>query len=350
MKIAAVGRAFPEHRYGQEEISRHMRALWADHPAVASRLETLYENVRVDARYLALPIEAYARERSFGERNDAWIEASVDLGQRALEDALARAGLEPRDVDAVFSATVTGVASPSIDALLMNRVALRPDVKRIPIFGLGCVAGAAAVARAADHVRGFPRGVVAVISVEACSLTLQRDDHSMANLISSGLFGDGACAAIVVGRERTEGDGPAIVDTRSVFYPDTEDLMGWHVSEKGFGIVLSSAVPDLARERIGADVDRFLADHGLCRADIRAWICHPGGPKVLEGVRDGLGLTDGDLDLAWETLRTSGNLSGASVLLVLRETMDRRRPRPGEHGLMLAMGPGFCSELVLVRW
>ena len=353
MRIASVGRALPEHYYDQRAITRYLETIWAERPAVLRRLESLHENVLVEGRYLALPIERYPELVTFGQFNDAWIEAALELGERALTEALERAGLRPDQVDAIFFSTVTGLASPSIDARLINRMPLRTDLKRVPMFGLGCVAGAAAVSRAADYVRGHPDGVAAVLTIELGSLTLQRDDPSVANLISTGLFGDGASAAIVVGEARAEaggGDGPRIVDTRSIFYPETEDVMGWHIGESGFRIVLSTSVPTIAQEQLGTDVDAFLGDHGMGRGDIAAWVCHPGGPKVLAGLRDGLGLSDEDLALSWESLRKLGNLSSASVLMILRATMDRRRPRAGEHGLMLALGPGFCSELLLLEW
>ncbi|MBL8841100.1 MAG: type III polyketide synthase [Planctomycetes bacterium] len=350
MKIAAVASAMPEHYYDQPTLKRYLReVVWRDAPALLRRLDSLHDHVQVDGRHLAYPLERYAEFSTFGDFNDAWIAAATDLAQRALETALERADLAPGDVDAVIFTTVTGLASPSIDAKLMNRLPLRRDVKRMPLFGLGCVAGASAVSRAADFVRGDPRAVVAVISVELCSLTVQRGDHGIANVIATGLFGDGACCALVVGEQR-EARGPEIVATRSVFYPDTEEVMGWRISEKGFSLVLSSAVPTVARERLGPDVDAFLASLQLTRRDIGSWVCHPGGPKVLEGARDSLGLTDDDLALSWESLRKVGNLSSASVLLILEQTLLRRRPLPGKLGVMLAMGPGFCSELLLLRW
>jgi alkylresorcinol/alkylpyrone synthase len=253
------------------------------------------------------------------------------------------------DVDALFVVSVTGIASPSLDARLVNRMGMSPRIKRLPIFGLGCVAGAAGIARAADYVRAFPHHVVALLSVELCSLTLQKEDVSMANLISAALFGDGAAAVIVVGGERNY-PGAEIVDTRSIFYPQTEHIMGWDISEKGFQIVLSPTLPQLIVEHLGKDVDAFLADHGLTRKDIARWILHPGGPKVLEATGAALGLSRNALDASWECLRKVGNLSSASVLLVLEEVFKRRRPGNGAYSLLAAMGPGFCSELVLLRW
>jgi alkylresorcinol/alkylpyrone synthase len=252
-------------------------------------------------------------------------------------------------VDAIFFSTVTGLAAPSLDARLANRIPFRPDVKRVPMFGLGCVAGAAAVSRATDYVRGHREGVALVLTIELCSLNWQRDDLSLAHVISTGLFGDGATCAIVVGDKRPA-DGPRVVDTRSVFYPDTEDVMGWRISEHGFHLVLSPQVPMFARERLGPDVKRFLADHRLTTAQIGSWVCHPGGPKVLQASRDSLGITDEDLAISWGSLRDAGNLSSASVLLILERTWQRCRPAPGTRGVMLAMGPGFCSELLLLEW
>lgn len=171
-------------------------------------------------------------------------------------------------------------------------------------------------------------------------------------MLSAGLFGDGDAAVVVVGKERAKrmrDAGPRVVATRSVFDPDTEDAMGWRVSKHGFGLILSPEVPELARTRLAPDVDRFLADQGRTRADIRHWICHPGGPKVLQGMQEGLALTDKDVALSWEMLAEQGNLSSTSVLMVLRETLARRGPEPGEAGLLLAMGPAFCSELALVE-
>jgi alkylresorcinol/alkylpyrone synthase len=188
-----------------------------------------------------------------------------------------------------------------------------------------------------------------LLSVELCSLTLQREDLSVANLISSGLFGDGAAAVVVAGAGR-ELKGPRIVATQSVFYPGTEEVMGWDVSERGFRIVLSPEVPEMAHKHLGRDVDEFLAGMGLSRKDIGSWLLHTGGPKVLEAMQDALGLRSGELEVSWNCLRKTGNLSSTSVLVVLEEFLEKRRPKPGTRSLLAAMGPGFCSELILIEW
>lgn len=357
MNIAAVATAFPEHTYDQATVTAYLERMWSDQPETARRVASLHRNCGVDTRDFVLPLDRYGELRTFGEFNDAWIAAALPLSQRAIETALARAGLTAAEVDVIFVASVTGLAAPSLDARLANRMGFRRDIKRVPVFGLGCVAGAALVSRAADFVRGDPDAVAIVVCVELCSLTWQRGDVSLANVISTGLFGDGAACAVVVGAQRAErlrargvAVGPRIVATRSVFYPDTEDVMGWNISEHGFRIVLSPAVPAVAREKLGGDVDDFLRDHGVARADVRSWVCHPGGPKVLAAARDALGLQDSDVALAWSSLREKGNLSSASVLLILERTLLEMRPVPGTRGVMLAMGPGFCSELLLLGW
>ncbi len=362
-RIAAVGAAFPHHYYDQETLLAALRGYWEQRYFNLDRIEQLHRNVLVGGRHLALPIEEYPGLATFGQTNSAWIRVAEEIGGEAVLDALAKAALTVADIDALFFVTVTGIATPSIDARLINRLGLRSDLKRIPIFGLGCVAGAAGIARAADYVRGFPDQVAVLLSVELCSLTLQRQDLSIPNLIASGLFGDGAAAAVVVGGDRAAAlagerspdaaaaaRGPEVVATRSIFYPNSERVMGWDISESGFQIVLSADVPKVVEEHLRPDVDAFLGERGLTRGDIDSWVCHPGGPKVLEAMEQALATPPGALELTWKSLREVGNLSSTSVLLVLAATLAEARPPAGSLGMLLALGPGFCSELVLLRW
>jgi alkylresorcinol/alkylpyrone synthase len=349
MRIASVGSALPKNHYSQEFLTQAMKLYWGERLENPRFLDQLHSRMGVDGRYLAFPIERYRDMTSFGRTNTAWIEAAQELGEQALDEALTRAGLPAGDLSAIYVVSVTGIASPSIDARLVNRMHLSPNIKRVPIFGLGCVAGAAGIARVADYVRAWPDQHAALLSIELCSLTTQKDDLSTANLISMGLFGDGAAAVIVSGAERAAA-GPEIVATRSVFYPGTEQIMGWDISEKGFSIVLSPEVPLMAERRLAGDVDAFLEGLGMSRADIGSWILHTGGPKVLEAMGSALSLSRETLDASWECLRRTGNLSSASVLMVLEEVMLRRRPPAGSYSLLAAMGPGFCSELVLLKW
>jgi alkylresorcinol/alkylpyrone synthase len=359
MRIASAASAFPQHYYSQKFLLERLQDYWGEELKNPALLARLHRNVTVDGRYLAIPTDEYLDIKTWGQANDIWIRVAKELGEQALCRALNHAGLAPNDLGALLFTTVTGIASPSIDALLVNAMGLPTNIRRTPIFGLGCVAGAAGIARAADYVRAYPAQAAALVSVELCSLTLQREDLSVANLISSGLFADGAAAVIVIGDEfeREHGEasgigvaGPKILTTRSIFYPDTEEMMGWKISEKGFRIVLSTEVPNLIRENLGRDVGTFLADNGLQRSDLKSWVLHTGGPKVLEASAAALGLHNGELDASWDCLRKVGNLSSASVLVVLEDVIKNRRPEPGSLGLLAAMGPGFCSELVLLQW
>ena len=354
MRIASAASAFPKHYYTQKVLLERLQDYWGDQLKNPLLLARLHRNVTVDGRYLAVPAEEYVDIKTWGQANDIWIRVAQELGEQALCLALHKAGLKTEDLGCLLFTTVTGVASPSIDALLINRMGLPANIRRTPIFGLGCVAGAAGIARASDYVRAYPKQTAAVVSVELCSLTLQREDLSVANLISSGLFADGAAAAIVTGKDfesnGTDITGPKILATRSIFYPSTEEMMGWNISEKGFRIILSTEVPTLIRENLGRDVNAFLADQGYKRSDLKSFVLHTGGPKVLDASADALGLHNGELDASWDCLRKVGNLSSASVLCVLEDVMKNRRPEPGTLGLLAAMGPGFCSELVLLQW
>ncbi len=351
MRIVSAASAFPQHYYSQEMLLGALQEYWGEQIENPHVLRRLHRHVRVDGRYLSLPKEEYLKMKTWGEANHHWIRTAKELGEKAVTAALADAGLHGRNLGAFFFVSVTGICSPSIDALLINQMGLCRNIRRLPIFGLGCVAGAAAISRAADYVRAYPDQTAVVLSVELCSLTLQRGDLSMANLISAGLFGDGAAAVIVAGADAECGlSGPRILATRSVFYPGTEEMMGWDVSEKGFRIILSRDIPDLVRKHLAHDLDEFLAGRALTRADIGSWVLHTGGPKILEATAETLGLKNGELNVSWECLRRTGNLSSASVLVVLEEVMKNRRPAPGTLGLLAAMGPGFCSEFVLLEW
>lgn len=349
MRLVGVGAGFPPHYYDQATLLAELKEIWKEKKRNPATLDRLHRNVLVNGRHLALPLEAYRELNGWGDANDAWIRVAVEVGEAAVRDALAVSGLAPRDIGTLLFTTVTGIATPSIDARLMNRLGLPASVRRLPLFGLGCVAGAAGIARASDFVKAWPDEAAVVLSVELCSLTLQREDLSVRNLIATGLFGDGAAAAVVVGENR-ESTGPRVLGSRSVFYPDTEKVMGWHMSERGFGLILSAEVPEMVRRHLRRDVDDFLGSFDLDRSGISRWISHPGGPKVLEAMQEALELPDGALDSSWRSLQELGNLSSSSVLMVLKDTMENNRPPQGSYGLILAMGPGFCTELVLLQW
>lgn len=349
MKIASVASAMPKWYYSQQKIYQTLCEHWKgklDRPEV---LERLHQRVAVDGRHLAYPIEEYASIETWGDANDRWIRAAVELGQRAISGALERAGRGKEEIRALIDISVTGIAAPSLDAKLSNAMDLPLDMRRTPIFGLGCIGGAAAISQAADYVRAYPDQVAVVLSVELCSLTWQRIDLSVANMIASGLFSDGSAAVVVTG-DQLDANGPEILGHRSSLYRNTEELMGWDISEQGFQIVLSPEVPNAVRQHFPRDVDDFLSQHGMTRNDIGTWIMHTGGPKVLDACTESLGLTREAFAASWDCLRRMGNMSSASVLLVLEDFMLNRRPPAGTHSILAAVGPGFSSEMVLLRW
>ncbi|MEO8105932.1 MAG: 3-oxoacyl-[acyl-carrier-protein] synthase III C-terminal domain-containing protein [Actinomycetes bacterium] len=362
--LLSAASALPLNRYPQQQITEAFTELMLDNGSGGGRDITAPDGLRkaiarthaattVQWRHLALPLDDYEKLDDFGACNDAFLREAPPLAARAVALALDRAGLSVEDVDLVVSATVTGVAAPSLDARLVPLLGLRPDVKRMPLVGLGCVAGASGVARVADYLAGHPDEVAVLVSAELCSLTLQRDDTSMANVVASGLFGDGAAAVVMAGDNRAAGRGTPSSDVRDSvahFFPDTERVMGWDVGASGMRVVLAPTVPDLVATELRPIVDRFLAKHGLTVTDIGCWIAHPGGPKVLTALQDAMGIDETATAITWASLREVGNLSSASVLHVLEQTMDMHPAGSGEPALLVAMGPGFCAELVLLAW
>lgn len=346
--IAGAAVAFTPHRYDQDEVARELTEF------TDPRFLRFAQTTGVHHRSLALPLSRYPRLSGFTEANDAYLQVAVDLGERAMRSALDEAGIEPHEVDTIVMVSSTGIAVPTIDARLMSRIGLRPNIKRVPLFGLGCVAGAAGMARVHDYLHGYPGDVAVLLSVELCSLTLQRDDTSIPALIGVSLFGDGAAAVVATGADRIPmnpktNHAPRVLATRSRVIPETVDVMGWNVGSSGFQLVMSRDVPKMAEVHLRDEVDAFLADHGLSLADISSWVCHPGGPKVLDSIEDALDLPPEALVHSRNSMRDNGNISSASVLDVLRRTVAEPPPQ-GAYGVMLAMGPGFSFELLLLRW
>jgi len=347
-RIVAVAPELPAYSYPQHEITAELVPLLTHGASHAAVMERTHANSGIGTRHTALPLERYRDLGTFRQTNDIFIDVATDLCSRALARGLAEAGLEASDVDFVIFTSVTGLSAPSIDALMVQRLGLRSDVKRLPSYGLGCMAGAAGISRLHDYMLGHPTGVAVLLSVELCSLTLQRGDESMANFVATGLFGDGAAAVVMVGEDHPKAAGPRVVDTRSATYPDTTDVIGFLVGETGFEIVLSPGVADVIEKHFPEDVAAFLSQHDLTVDAIDTWVAHPGGPKVLDAFASSLGLPPAELALSWASLERVGNLSSAAVLHVLADTIAAGNAGP--TGLLFALGPGVSAEFVLLEW
>jgi alkylresorcinol/alkylpyrone synthase len=368
--IVSTKIGFPEHYYSQETLLATAQQEWTrmrKRASIAKTLEQFYTNVKVKGRYLSWPLEQYKEPTTFEERNNAYIETALELGEQTICALLDQVEMSPQEIDQLTIVSTTGIAVPALDARLMNRIPFSRRMKRLPLFGLGCMGGAAGIARTADYLQGHPQEAVILLAIELCSLTIQRDDLSLANLVASGLFGDGAATVLMVGDdhplathapvpirdsagERAQLSLPRVIDSQSQFFPETEHIMGWDVTNSGFKVMLSADIAELARSEVRPSMEEFLSRHALSIADIDHWLVHPGGPKVIEALEDGLGLPDEALKFSWESLAEAGNISSASVLLILDKTMKHLQPKPGAYGVLMAMGPAFSAELVLLQW
>ena len=329
--LLAVGRALPGPPRVQQEITAAIGPLLTTDQDRLEALHRLHAASGVTSRHLVLPLEDYREVTSFGHANDLFLREGRVLAEDVTRTALAAAGVAPEAVDFLLFTSVTGVSAPSIDAGLAEAVGLRPDVKRMPSFGLGCAGGAAGIARVHDYLAGHPDQVGLLVSVELCSLTVQSGDDSTANLVASGLFGDGAAAVLLVGQEHplARGAGLEVLGTRSGLYPGTADQLGWRVRDSGFAIMLAAGLPATIRTHLTGDIAVLLSAHGLTTADVATWVVHAGGPRIFDAVTDALDLSAEALAVSRASLSAVGNLSSASVLHVLADTLQRTGPPCG---------------------
>jgi predicted naringenin-chalcone synthase len=368
--ILATAVALPAYSYSQDEIRGFVRSWLSHDPEKAAKADSILRNAEVTRRHTARPAEWYAVHRSVSERSEAYAEEMVRLCEAAARQALERAEVPAEGIGLIVSTSCTGVMIPPVESHLMNRMPFRPATRRMPLTELGCVAGATALAHADQYLRANPAEAVLVLSAELASLTAQLEDYSLTNIVAAAIFGDGAAAAVLAGaghraltfddRGARPGAGhgaangtlprPRILATRSVQFPGTLDLMGFTNTDTGLKIFLSPRVPRFIREELPRHLLPFLADHGASLHEIRHFLLHPGGRKVLEGLQRELGLDAARTRLSWDVLRDHGNLSSATVLFLLNRFEREVRPAPGELGLMMAVGPGFACELILLQW
>jgi alkylresorcinol/alkylpyrone synthase len=348
--ILAVAPAMPANYVDQPTLAARLRQHWADRKPLVRRFDDLQRAVMVEGRHFALPISEYEPLDTFAKRNRKWREIAAELGCAAVKEALEQAGVGPAEVDHFLFTTDTGISTPNIDALVINRLGINSRSRRTPLFGLGCAGGAGGIARASNYLDSSPDQIAILLSVELCSLTFQRNDLSVANLIAAALFGDGAAAVVIGGAARSRQGAPRIICSSSVFYSDTEDMSGWEIVDDGFKIILSTKIPEVTLQHVARDVDAMLGSAGVERSQVTHWITHTGGPKVLDAIESALELPPHALQRSRRILARAGNVSSTSILLVLDDLLRSGEPQAGDYGVMIVVGPGFCSELVLLQW
>ena len=343
-RILSVATALPRYRVGQEEAKTFARGMFSRRDGDFERLLPIFDNVNIDNRYFCVPVEWFERDHTFAEKNALYVEHALDLCEKAARRALDRVGAGPEDVGAIFFVSTTGISTPSLDSKLLFRLGLSEHTRRLPIWGLGCSAGAAGLARAAEHARLYPEKLVLLVAVELSGLTFQRGDRSRSNLISTSLFADGA-AAVLLGNTT----GPEILGSFSTTWPNTEDVMGWDLIDTGLKVQLSKSVPAIVRERFRGNLEDACASLGLDFEQLEHFVLHPGGSKVLDAFEEVLGLEVGGLATSRDVLRDCGNMSSVTVLFILERYLEAGEFARGDLGVLSAMGPGFSAEHVFFR-
>ena len=349
-RLLSVATAVPPHRLDQAAVQILARTLFAERPPEdLERLLPVFANAGIENRYSCVPLEWYERPQGWAEKNRLYLHHAAELSERASRlvvigeagldrAAIEEAGLGMNEIDAVVAVSTSGIATPSLDALLVERMGLRRDVRRLPVFGLGCAGGVLGLTRAAQMARAMPGARVLCVVVELCGLTFRRRDQSNGNMVAVALFGDGAAAAVLGPGE----EGPTFGAGGEYTWPQSLDVMGWTVEDDGFGVLFSRDIPALIRKHFRPALDRFLDANGIEFGEIHNIVCHPGGAKVVAALESALGFPPGRLILPRQILREFGNMSAASVMFVLDRSL-----KAGDMGrglsLMAAVGPGFTA-------
>jgi alkylresorcinol/alkylpyrone synthase len=344
-KVLAIGTAVPGHSLSQAEIKEFAASLFRSQFMHIDRLLPVFDNGCINTRHLAKPLSWYGEKHSFAEANIQYAQVALDLAKTAAQEAIERSAISPDKIDMVVFVSSTGIVTPTLDARLIQDLGLSLHASRIPIWGLGCAGGVSGLARAAELYGSGKYQAALMIAVELCSLTFQRDDFSKSNLVGASIFADGAAAAVL----SVDGEGPEIVGSCSMLFPDTEDVMGWDLIETGLKVRFSRDIPSIIRNHLPDLLEQACQRWGVDRSEIVHYVVHPGGAKVLAAYAESLGIPDSSLRQAYEVLSTNGNMSSCSVLFVLNEFLHDVPPS-GDYGVMLALGPGFSSEQVLFRW
>lgn len=349
-RITAVGTSVPPHILKQTEICEFARHLFGDSFRDINRLLPIFRNGQVETRHFCVPLEWFGAKHTFSEKNALFQKWAVRLGVEAVKDCLAQARKSVADINHILFVSTTGIATPSIDSCIINELGMNPHTKRTPIWGLGCAGGAAGLSRAADYVTAYPHERVLLIAVECCGLTFQCEDKSKSNLVATSLFADGAAAVLIEGENTIQENGKQlqVIDTMSTLWPDTRDVMGWEINENGLKVIFSRDIPALVDQLLRPNMTEFFERNSMTGRDIRHFIAHPGGKKVIEAYREMLGVEPFYFSHALDILRRFGNMSSVTVLFVLQAFL-KQGIAPEEYGIVTALGPGFSSEMLLVR-
>lgn len=336
---------------GQDEVKEFARGLFSGMHAGFERLAGVFANASIESRHFTEDRSWYSGEHGFQERNRLYVESAVRMSAACAGKCLAAAGIGPEDFNHIFFVSSTGISTPSIDARLHNVMGFGKHVRRTPIWGIGCAGGAVGLSRALEYTTARPDDAALVIAIELCGLTFQKDDYGKSNIIGTSLFSDGAAAVLVAGDRHplSKSKGLVLLNSLSTIYDDSLDVMGWEVRDSGLKVIFSKDIPTIVHGSVKANIAEFTEANGLGSDEIKHYVIHPGGPKVISAYEEALGLKYDELRFTKDVLRKHGNMSSPTVLYVLKEFMDRGEFHPGEYGLISALGPGFSSELVLFR-
>ena len=346
-RLLGMATAVPPHRLHQMEARALAERLFGESFGDLDRLLPVFDHAGIERRYSCVPLDWYDQDHSWSDRNRLYIDNARELLVEAGRAALQAAGTDPADIDSIVTVSTTGIATPSLDAYLLDRLGLRPTTRRLPIFGLGCAGGVLGLGRAGEIAAASPRSRVLFLVVELCGLTFRRCDRSISNFVATALFGDGAAGAVLAGPGAgASSDAPALAGWGEHTWPHSLDVMGWQVEDDGLAVVFSRDIPMIVRERLAEATDGFLTDQMLNRGDIDHYICHPGGAKVLDALEDVYDLPRGSLSLSREILRDYGNMSAATVLFVLERALAA-----GHRGrlLLTTLGPGFTAGFATIE-
>ncbi|MDQ0254081.1 alkylresorcinol/alkylpyrone synthase [Evansella vedderi] len=358
--IVSVSTAIPPYKISNSETEEVVKELFKDSFADIERLLTIFNNGQIHKRHFVVPKEWFKDSHSFEEKNNLYIQHSVELGVEAIESCLSDKKFLNKiiyvdDIDAIFFVSSSGIATPTIDAWIMNELSFSQHTKRIPLWGLGCAGGGAGMSRAYEYCLAYPNAKVLLLCVELCSLTFQKDDTRKSNLVGTSLFADGVSCALIVGDEVVKGEKlskkpvPSILGTQSTLMKNSLDVMGWHVNDHGLQVIFSKDIPTIVQQWLKPNIETFLLEKNIELQQIGHFVAHPGGKKVLDSYEKALGYDRGMTETARTILKNFGNMSSATILYVLKEFMTQG-PEQGDLGLMTALGPGFSSELLLLEW